>query len=300
MNPKFKDILECPQCHDPIVSEWKCAQGHVYPKDGKIPCFNCNLTEGTRNEINAARKSLYEEGGLHEVQNLGVNGNVLYASIIEDILKVSKGKDLTFLELGSGFETLSYNLALACPSSTIVGTDIILLPEIPWGKPLDNYLRLECAIQSLPFKDSSIDIIFIKSALHHAENLPRTFSEMRRVIKKEGTILAFNEITKSFFEKSDHSAAHNNGFNDQTYSVSDYRRAAADSGLDMNLCFPKVLEMFFDSPPEHQFSGRKNKIRILKFIKKARLLWLIRLIFPVVPYFFIVPVTMIFKPSNRK
>jgi hypothetical protein len=118
-------------------------------------------------------------------------------------------------------------------------------------------------------------------------------------LKDDGAMLAFNEITRSLFEKSDHSDAHRNGYNDRSYSVSDYRHAAALSGLTMKLCFPAHLERFFSSPPKSEFSGRKTKIVVLKLIKKAHLVWLVRLVFPLIPYLFIVPVKIVFQPSER-
>jgi|GEM_PF-1398310 SAM-dependent methyltransferase len=218
-----------------------------------------------------------------------------HLAVLRDISRYVR-EDSVVIELGAGLGFLSYHLAHTYKHALVFETDLFLFPQIVWGEKPNNLFRAECTMQVLPFKDHVADIIFVKSALHHADDLRQVFTEAKRVLKNDGIMLAFNETKRSVFEASDHTDAHQKGYNDHSYSLGDYERAAKMAGLRTKVMFPSQVDM----PPNEQFSGGKLKIVTLKIIKKIHILWLIHFLYPVLCRLFILPNEIMFVPIENK
>lgn len=70
--------------------------------------------------------------------------------------------------------------------------DVVRLME---GRP-ERINVVEALFQPLLFDDSSLDLVVSSSALHHAENLQRVLSEIRRVLRPGGRLLILNETPR--------------------------------------------------------------------------------------------------------
>jgi len=58
---------------------------------------------------------------------------------------------------------------------------------------LQKVEAIEGLFYPLLFKDASIDVVVVSSALHHAENLISVLKEIKRILKKGGTLFILNE-----------------------------------------------------------------------------------------------------------
>jgi ubiquinone/menaquinone biosynthesis C-methylase UbiE len=58
-------------------------------------------------------------------------------------------------------------------------------------------IPIEGLFTPILFDDESIDMVVASSALHHAENLELVLKEIRRVLKKDGSLIVLNETPDS-------------------------------------------------------------------------------------------------------
>ncbi|MFX0132103.1 MAG: class I SAM-dependent methyltransferase [Candidatus Hodarchaeota archaeon] len=98
---------------------------------------------------------------------------------IEVILKLIEGNNSRILEIGSGDGYMSYKLQEK-------GFNVIATDPNP-RKPLFPMYQMNG--EDLKFKDNMFDVVFSSNVLEHIVNLPKTFSEMKRVIKNDGMII---------------------------------------------------------------------------------------------------------------
>ena len=88
---------------------------------------------------------------------------------------------------------------------------------------------VQCTAESIPLPEDSIDIVFVKSAVHHFDNPKKGFAEIHRVLKYGGIVVFFNEpvclsipilsqLQKLFFGTEE--KAH--GINENTYTLGEY------------------------------------------------------------------------------
>ena len=123
------------------------------------------------------------------------------------------------VDLGAGTGEHTVALAKRYPRARTYGLDIAepmlkkMRKRSSWLRPI----RPVCAdIQSLPFADNSIDLIFSSLAMQWCESLDETFKEFRRVLRPGGFVLfstfgpdTLNELRQSWAEVDECEHVHN-------------------------------------------------------------------------------------------
>lgn len=105
------------------------------------------------------------------------------------------------LEIGAGTGYFSLNLARAGFFEEVTATDISpgMIETLERNAAnLDIDVRTYvCDAESLPFGDSSFDLIFGHAVLHHIPDLDKAFSEFERVLAPGGTLVFCGEPSAS-------------------------------------------------------------------------------------------------------
>jgi ubiquinone/menaquinone biosynthesis C-methylase UbiE len=105
----------------------------------------------------------------------------------------------TILDIGCGNGISAINFALRGyrvaavepdPSNTVGAGAIRKLKEI-YG--LNNIIVYESLAEEINFKDSSFDIVYIRQAMHHANDLNKFIKESVRVLKPGGLLLTIRD-----------------------------------------------------------------------------------------------------------
>jgi len=156
---------------------------------------------------------------------------------LESFLPVTKGRAL---DVGAGNGIVSFALAstgwetfaLEPDPSDFVGAGAIraivsqtkLAIEVveQWG---------EC----MPFQDNFFDLVLARQVVHHAYDLNKMYSEMARVLRPGGTLIAFRDHVAENAEEltqflANHPLHHLYG-GENAFSMSQYRNAIHSSGL---------------------------------------------------------------------
>lgn len=66
----------------------------------------------------------------------------------------------------------------------------------------NNFHTIQGDAEKLPFKDKSLDIVTVNTAIHHFPDLQSSLQEIDRVLKKEGILIVGREPNKKFFDSS--------------------------------------------------------------------------------------------------
>lgn len=123
------------------------------------------------------------------------------------------------VDLGAGTGEHTAALAKRYPRARTYGLDLAepmlkkMRKRASWRRPI----RPVCAdIQSLPFADNSIDLIFSSLAMQWCESLDETFKEFRRVLRPGGFVLfstfgpdTLNELRQSWADVDECEHVHN-------------------------------------------------------------------------------------------
>lgn len=123
------------------------------------------------------------------------------------------------VDLGAGTGEHTAALAKRYPRAQTYGLDLAepmlkkMRKRSSWRRPL----RPVCAdIQSLPFADNSVDLIFSSLAMQWCESLEETFKEFRRVLRPGGFVLfstfgpdTLNELRQSWAAVDECEHVHN-------------------------------------------------------------------------------------------
>ncbi len=147
-----------------------------------------------------------------------------------------QGAPKRVLEIGAG----SGDFSVYC--STLYPQHIYILSEpsieylkknmgtvAPFFKTAQKFEFVQCTAESIPLARNGIDIVFIKSAVHHFDNPKKAFAEIRRVLKKGGWVVFFNEpvclsfpiisrLQKLFFGTEERAE----GINENIYTIGEY------------------------------------------------------------------------------
>lgn len=99
----------------------------------------------------------------------------------------------TVLDLGTGSGYLAFPLALTNPYSKIIGLDIVTRTlEVNRKKAeernIDNLKFIDYNGMTLPFADSTFNVIVTRYALHHFPDIKAAFREISRVLKPGGQL----------------------------------------------------------------------------------------------------------------
>lgn len=178
-------------------------------------------------------------------------------SEVKKILRIDNSqKKLKILDLGCGNGIASY--AFASLGHEVYAID----PDLSEDVGLDATKKLASVVnngsisthqafaESLPFTDSTFDIIYARQALHHFSDLTKGLSECSRVLKSEGRLLATrehvvsnNEQLKTFLDEHPLHKLHGG---ENAYPLKVYLSAIKQSGI-------KVLNLFapFDTVINH-------------------------------------------------
>lgn len=111
----------------------------------------------------------------------------------EALARLTPMQAKSVLDVGCGDGYLLYAIACQCPDLKLHGVD-----NEPLGVRLarEQLRKYECeasltesSAYSLPFDDSSFDVVFMADAIEHLEQPEKALQEVERVLKKEGTFL---------------------------------------------------------------------------------------------------------------
>ena len=127
------------------------------------------------------RRTLYKEKGLDFLKN---------REFIFERVRPLKGN---ILDIGSGKGIMALSLARAGYSFTSVDNNEEMLKITALNLAYENLLsQAELHVMdaySLEFKENSFDNVFMIEALHHMDDVERIFSEIDRVLRKNGQII---------------------------------------------------------------------------------------------------------------
>jgi SAM-dependent methyltransferase len=135
--------------------------------------------------------------------------------------------------------------------------------------------------EQLPFDQSTFDLVFCRQALHHAHDLPRLCSEMARVLKPRGTLVAIREHVLSRHEdlseflKSHPMHRYYGGEN--AYLLAEYLKAIKQAGLQITAIYnPLASDVNLYPLTQQELKRRIAKKYCLPFAS-AIPNWLLRL-----------------------
>lgn len=166
-------------------------------------------------------------------------------------------KKLKILDLGCGngiasyaFASLEHNVFAVDPDTS---EDVGLGATARLASTVSNgsIETFQAFAESLPFPNSTFDIVYARQALHHFSNLPEGLAECSRVLKPQGLLLATREHVvndeeqlKTFLESH---ILHKLHGGENAYPLKDYISALEQSGFRVLKClapFDSVINHF--------------------------------------------------------
>lgn len=105
--------------------------------------------------------------------------------------------DERVLDLGCGPGLYARKLLDRYPKLDYYGFD--LLPAMLSNHPARQRTAIADAVQ-IPFASASFDLVMANHVLHHIEDVPTVLSEMRRVLKPDGILMAATNSTQTMPE----------------------------------------------------------------------------------------------------
>ena len=143
------------------------------------------------------------------------------------VLDIPAGNGIaSFSFARSGFEVVSVE---PDPSASVGRGAIEFIIQ---QEGLSNITLVEAYGEDLPFEDCEFDVAFIRQGLHHARDVNRMVSEVTRVVKNNGLLIACREPV-----------------------VDDYENG---------------LRKFLDDQPDHQFYGGENAFTHKDYLRALR------------------------------
>lgn len=141
---------------------------------------------GTSSDL-IIEKDLYSKAWFEEVENYRYSAE----PFIHSIAQFTKHSGKSVLEVGVGAGTDHSNWAKA--GTDLFGVDLTE-KGIEITKKRINLFDLESNLQrvdaeSLPFEDSSFDVVYSWGVIHHSENTEKIIKEIYRVLKPGGIFL---------------------------------------------------------------------------------------------------------------
>lgn len=180
-----------------------------------------------------------------------------FAEVVKLLLGNKSYQKLKILDLGCGngiasyaFASLGHNVSAVDPdTSEDVGLKATArLASIVSNGSIETF---QAFAESLPFPNSTFDIVYARQALHHFSNLPQGLAECSRVLKPQGLLLATREHIvndeeqlKTFLENH---LLHKLHGGENAYPLQDYIAALKQSGLRVIKClapFDTVINHF--------------------------------------------------------
>lgn len=245
-------VYRCPQCFDGLVlSEEDTQASEVWR--GRLTCVRCGLDYpiaegmaffGVEKAKAAARQREIEAEFewnfvMHDIDAHLEYGATTFSkanSVIRHIKNrfVADVSDRIALDAGAGRGELSYLLARHGFRTIAVelGAEHLAVGEVfSRAAPFERGVS-DTAV--LPFGDSTFDVAFCKSVLHHIEDLATVLGEIRRVVKPDGVIVVMEPYKQRFTQllslRKGYDRAKEIGLSHQDYSLTDYLNALDMSG----------------------------------------------------------------------
>jgi len=166
-------------------------------------------------------------------------------------------KKLKILDLGCGNGIVSY--AFAALGHDVSAVDPDMSEDVGLGatarlasKVSNGSISIfQAFAESLPFPDSTFDIVYTRQSLHHFSQLDEGLAECSRVLKPKGLLLAAREHVvndeeqlKTFFDTHPLHKLHGG---ENAYPLKDYISALEQSGFRVHKClapFDTVINHF--------------------------------------------------------
>lgn len=138
-------------------------------------------------DVEKAKKAKFPENRMGGVR----------AQVIPAVLPGIKGE--TILDVGSGFGSLTMELAKNNPDSQVYGIDLhdSLIGQARMNAEVLGVPNVEFktgSAYSLPFEDNSIDVATCFLMLHHLDDIKFALFEIKRVLKKDGLLTAVEPL----------------------------------------------------------------------------------------------------------
>ena len=118
-----------------------------------------------------------------------------YEKIYRRIRKIIYGREV--LELAAGTGLISRHTAETASSYLATDFSEKMLEQAKKGKIPENLRFLKADASDLPFEDDMFDVVIISNALHIIPQPEKVLSEVRRVMRPEGILIAPNFIHES-------------------------------------------------------------------------------------------------------
>lgn len=123
--------------------------------------------------------------------------SLLRARVLPKVLGEIKGEMI--LDIGSGFGTVTIQIAQNNPDSKVYGIDIhdSLIDQAQMNAKILSLPNLEFKTGSayaLPFESDFIDVTTCFFMLHHLEDIKLALLEVKRVLKKDGLLIAVEPL----------------------------------------------------------------------------------------------------------
>lgn len=194
---------------------------------------------------------------------------------IGQMMKYIKKYDC-ILELGAGTGWASSILYVSGYKNLII-TDINPFDFNGLGA-VKRLIKENVAVELMDFEnishsDSSLDVVFMVSALHHSSNVEKVSEEVFRVLRPGGKWFILGEPVKGWLDRENMSIkdSRKDGFNDNYYRWTYYRKAMKGAGFDIKVLFPEELHLFLSGKLEDNCKSREKKaiLRLSKRIYKT-------------------------------
>lgn len=204
--------------------------------------------------------------------------------IIANYFKENKTKNILDVGSGNGISAVSFAIdgnnvtAVEPDTSETIGSGAIIKLKTLYN--LSNLSVIDSFGEKLPFKSETFDVIYIRQAMHHANNLNQFINETARVLKKGGLFLTirdhviYNEKDKQRFLESH--PLHKFYGGENAFTFEEYKNAMELAGLKIQKVykhFESIINYFPKTRDEiNSILLNKQKIEV-HFIK-----WLPRLL----------------------
>jgi ubiquinone/menaquinone biosynthesis C-methylase UbiE len=137
--------------------------------------------------------------------------------------------------------------------------------------------RIQCFSENIPCQDSSIDLILIKSAVHHFDNSALAFNEIHRCLKPGGRLIFINDpqitnLWKFLFRHKFAKTDKEQGYNCKTYAHFEYMRMGKRFKSRFFMLDPLLLKSIEDPNLNWTRLKRSAALVMLKNSAMARFL----------------------------
>jgi ubiquinone/menaquinone biosynthesis C-methylase UbiE/uncharacterized protein YbaR (Trm112 family) len=149
--------------------------------------------------------------------------------------------------------------------------------DVYFKKDRIYFERILGDMNNLPFREKSFDFVISCASLHHSSSLKKTYQEIYRVLKGNGSLLITNEPATGFLrnkkeEKRELVVDRKVGFNEHVYSIQEWIKTAEKIGFSSQLLiarnsleslikketknkmFSLIKKIWLKVPPKIQFS----------------------------------------------